>query len=1072
MSDNWVYSIAIDEGGTKWIGTHGGLARFDDSNWTVYNTSNSGLPDNWIYSIAIDVSGTKWIGTFGGLARFDGSNWTVYNTSNSGLPGNIVPSIAIDVSGTKWIGTSSGGLALYTGDGGSPFPLISLSSSSLNFGALTLGESTQQTVDVTNSGSADLVINSTDISGPNSSDFSIISGSGFGTLTPSNSRTMTFQFSPQSEGSKIAYLIITSNAVSSPDTVILNGIGVSAEMLVSPLSINFGNVKVGNNKTDSVSIKNIGTAELSVGSISLSGTNPGNFMVDTGSFTLAPGDSQFLNVSFAPDTVGSFSASLNIFCNGGNESVSLMGTGISPGIQLSVSSINFGNCLVNDTAVDSLFITNTGNAELNVGPVTISGSNPSNFVYVTTAYALAPGNSQSIGVSFTPNARGNFTAVLNIGSTAGNRSASLSGTGIAPLVSLSTFSINFAGVQLGESKTVGIILSNTGDAPLTIINTELSGTNANDFTLESGEGTRELVPLDSFEISLRFSPQTEGNKTASLVISNNASSSPDLVNLSGSGIVISVQVEQDTTATAGNDLNITVTPSQNFQPTIRRLYYRQAGDNQWNYIELEQTGTTLEFIIPPDSVTYRGVEYYVYLSDGENVVTYPENDPQNNPAAIQVKIDQQQNPLSFSPLIYKMISVPIELDNPEIFNVLGDDYGDYNIKYWRLLRWQEGDSSYYVEYPNIEVSFIPGNAFWLITRQGKSFDIENGWSINSSQPYYYTLQPGWNQVANPFAFPVSVDSINITENIEPPVYYNGREYQYDVTVLYPWEGYFVYNNSSQPVSISIPSIKAEGGGLAKSANRLTINTDSEYLLQLSAEMIDTRLIDTQNYIGLLNNATEEHDSLDFSEAPPIGEYLQLSIIQEEERFAGNFKPISQNGQQWELEVSSSELIQKPIQIDLIETGIMPEGFELFILDKDYNCPIQIYNKNFNVHLNKEFPVRRFKILIGTDEYAEQHNENIPLIPIEYCLEQNYPNPFNSETTIQYQLSRRSKVVIEVFNIVGHKVRTLVKETKNTGQHSVIWDGLNDSMMPVTSGIYLYRLNAEKFVHSKKLILVR
>jgi ligand-binding sensor domain-containing protein len=64
----------------------GGLAKFDGVNWTVYNTSNSGLPYNYVFAIAIDGQGNKWIGTNGGgLAKFDGVNWTVYNTSNSGL---------------------------------------------------------------------------------------------------------------------------------------------------------------------------------------------------------------------------------------------------------------------------------------------------------------------------------------------------------------------------------------------------------------------------------------------------------------------------------------------------------------------------------------------------------------------------------------------------------------------------------------------------------------------------------------------------------------------------------------------------------------------------------------------------------------------------------------------------------------------------------------------------------------------------------------------------------------------------------------------------------------------------
>jgi len=76
----------------------GGLAKFTGTTWTVYNTSNSGLPDNWVFSIVIDSIGNKWIGTGGGLAKFDGTTWTVFTTSNSGLPSNYIESIAIEDS--------------------------------------------------------------------------------------------------------------------------------------------------------------------------------------------------------------------------------------------------------------------------------------------------------------------------------------------------------------------------------------------------------------------------------------------------------------------------------------------------------------------------------------------------------------------------------------------------------------------------------------------------------------------------------------------------------------------------------------------------------------------------------------------------------------------------------------------------------------------------------------------------------------------------------------------------------------------------------------------------------------
>jgi sugar lactone lactonase YvrE len=133
LPSNYVTSLAIDSSGNKWIGTYGGLAKFDGTTWTVYTQSNSGLPSDTVNSIAIDNSGNKWIGTYGGgLAKFDGTTWTVYNTSNSGLPFNVA-SIAIDGSGNKWIGTG-GGLAKFDG---TTWTVYTTSNSGLPFNYVT-----------------------------------------------------------------------------------------------------------------------------------------------------------------------------------------------------------------------------------------------------------------------------------------------------------------------------------------------------------------------------------------------------------------------------------------------------------------------------------------------------------------------------------------------------------------------------------------------------------------------------------------------------------------------------------------------------------------------------------------------------------------------------------------------------------------------------------------------------------------------------------------------------------------------------------------------------------------------
>jgi len=102
---NYITSLA-EEGNNMWVGTTGGLVKLDKITGTptFYNTLNSGLPENLVSSIAIDERGTKWIGTDGGgLAKFDGTNWIIYNTSNSDLPDDFVWSLAVDGNGNTWI---------------------------------------------------------------------------------------------------------------------------------------------------------------------------------------------------------------------------------------------------------------------------------------------------------------------------------------------------------------------------------------------------------------------------------------------------------------------------------------------------------------------------------------------------------------------------------------------------------------------------------------------------------------------------------------------------------------------------------------------------------------------------------------------------------------------------------------------------------------------------------------------------------------------------------------------------------------------------------------------------------
>jgi len=93
-------------------------------------------------------------------------------------------------------------------------------------------------------------------------------------------------------------------------------------------------------------------------------------------------------------------------------------------------------------------------------------------------------------------------------------------------------------------------------------------------------------------------------------------------------------------------------------------------------------------------------------------------------------------------------------------------------------------------------------------------------------------------------------------------------------------------------------------------------------------------------------------------------------------------------------------------------------------------------------------------------------------PDRFILTQNYPNPFNPQTTIKYAIPKDCFVEIIIYNTRGEKIRQLVNTYQSTGLYTVSWDGYNNSGRKVSSGIYYYKLETEKFNDVKKMILTK
>ncbi len=96
-----------------------------------------------------------------------------------------------------------------------------------------------------------------------------------------------------------------------------------------------------------------------------------------------------------------------------------------------------------------------------------------------------------------------------------------------------------------------------------------------------------------------------------------------------------------------------------------------------------------------------------------------------------------------------------------------------------------------------------------------------------------------------------------------------------------------------------------------------------------------------------------------------------------------------------------------------------------------------------------------------------------IVPVSFSLNQNYPNPFNPTTTISFSVAQASSfVTLDIYNIKGQKVRTLINKKLDAGTHQVVWNGNDTNDKSVTSGVYFYKMNAGNYTNTKKMILIK
>lgn len=422
-----------------------------------------------------------------------GGSGALTATASSGLPvtfSSTTPAIC-SVTGSSVAGLAIGSCIVAANQAGnakySPAPQVTqtisinpstgLSPATLTFADELVGStSATQTVTLTNAGTGAVTV------GPiaTTADFTHPSKTCTATLAAGSSCTISVAFAPRTAGVLTGTLTVGTNG-----TVALSGTGIVPSASITPATYTFGNQQVGTTSAvQTFTYSNTGLVPITVSSLALTGAAAANYAIASDGCsgeTLPPAATCNVGVIFTPSAANNRAATLSAADESGGAAkatASLNGLGVAPTASLSGNAA-FGNQQVGVTSAVQLFTyQNTGIGPIRVSSVTLSGTAAANYVIATdacTGVTLAASATCSIGLTFTPSAEGSRTASLKVTDSTGGalaRSMSLSGTGVAPTISLGSGTYAYGAVTAATAAT--FTLTNSGTAPFAISTIALS----------------------------------------------------------------------------------------------------------------------------------------------------------------------------------------------------------------------------------------------------------------------------------------------------------------------------------------------------------------------------------------------------------------------------------------------------------------------------------------------------------------------------------------------------------------------------------------------------------------------
>ncbi|MBN2543008.1 carboxypeptidase regulatory-like domain-containing protein [bacterium] len=374
---------------------------------------------------------------------------------------------------------------------------------------------------------------------------------------------------------------------------------------------------------------------------------------------------------------------------------------------------------------------------------------------------------------------------------------------------------------------------------------------------------------------------------------------------------------------------------------------------------------------------------------------------------------------------WHMLSVPVECPSRHVNVVFPGHTGNV----WGF----NPQTGIYEPADTVEI----GKAYWVLYLHDTTYALVGAPAWN----YETTLEPSWHMIGAPYS--ITPQSISMAATDPPGTIMDGSLYRYQA----PTGPYVATDSIDMPLgywilvtdtcTFTFPEITT--------LRRVKPRKEPEFEFKMNFD---------NNYeieLGYHKDAHADYDP-EFDRLippfPPMAEEFVYLVNEDGFNYSKNIVRSSERIE-WTLRVD----VQSPVEVNW-ETPELNEGDKLMITGKGKSVDLNSVNE---VTLNSGI----YKVV-----YLRSN------IPSHYYINQNFPNPFNACTWIDYGLPEDGHVSLEIYNILGYKVRTLVDGAQDAGRKTAMWDGLDENGSTCSAGIYFYTINAGNYKTTKRMLILK